>query len=60
MTYLKGRKKILGRFHYLLFTESDIGAKKRDYKDKNGKAATNEETESQLLLQEHCFKVGNY
>ena len=44
----------------LLFTESDIGPKESDDKNKNRDDVTNEETESQLLLQEHIFKVWNY
>lgn len=46
-------------FEKFLIPESDIRAKRSDIKDRDEDTVSAEETENQLLLQEHIVKVSN-
>lgn len=46
-------------FEKFLIPESDIRAKRSDIKDRDKDTVPAEETENQLLLQEHIVKVSN-
>ena len=46
-------------YEKFLIPESDIRAKRSDIKDRDEDTVSAEETENQLLLQEHIVKVSN-